>query len=124
MERDKVVGMDVVAEHLGKLEEWGQGHPEATLAEMEALVEERVDVLRAQLLQAAVDWASAREADDTGEGLPCPECGHALESRGQKDRKVTVRGGGTVRLRRRYRRCPACGAGLFPPGPAAGAERE
>lgn len=101
---------------------WSETHAQATFAEMEQAVEARLDLLRAELMQQAVDWAAAREVENRTP-VPCPECGQALESHGYKERQVAMRGEGTVRLRRRHRVCPACGAGLFPPRPAAGIEQ-
>lgn len=99
----------------GELAEWRTAHPTATLAEIEAAVEERLGLARAQLVE---DLALASAAVQVGQGAErpvCPECGHSMERRGQQERQVTVAGNRSVRLRRGYARCPACGAGLFPP---------
>jgi YgiT-type zinc finger domain-containing protein len=99
-----------------ELAEWRTAHPKATLAEIEAAVEERLGRARAQLVE---DLALASAAVEIGRGAerpPCPECGHAMVRHGQQARQVTVAGNRSVRLRRGYARCPACGAGLFPPG--------
>jgi len=99
-----------------ELAEWRTSHPKATLAEIEAAVEERLGLARAQLVEELALASAAAQVGGGGERPSCPECGHALESRGLQDRHVTVAGNRTVRLRRGYARCPACGAGLFPPG--------
>ena len=95
---------------------WRRGHPRATFAEIEAAVEERLDALRAALIQQEITLrAQAEEAD--GAGPPrCPTCGQPMEARGVRERAVTVRGNRPVRLRRRYVVCPACGVGHSPPG--------
>ena len=67
------------------------------------------------------DLALASRAADLqdkqlGERPRCAECGQLLESQGKQERTVMTHGGKAVRLRRDYARCPACGAGLFPPG--------
>jgi hypothetical protein len=94
---------------------WHAAHPGAPLAEIETAVEARVSQLRAALLQARVDTATAQTA--AGGARPvCPGCGAPLQRRGQHPRTLTARGGGTLRVERPYYTCSACGTGLFPPG--------
>lgn len=98
--------------------EWRGAHPKATFAEIQAAVDERLDGLRARLLQ---DIALASAAADGGERSmserpACPDCGKRMTPRGSRERTVTVQGDQTVPLTRSYWVCPACGAGLFPPG--------
>jgi uncharacterized protein with PIN domain len=98
--------------------EWRAQHPRATLKEIEAALDERLAHVRARMLQ---DTALASAATDVSQ-LPaderprCPECGHTLEARGQEERTVRTTYDRPVTLRRSYAHCPACGAGLFPPG--------
>jgi YgiT-type zinc finger domain-containing protein len=107
------------------MREWRASHPKATFAEIERAVEERVDTLRAQLIQDVVTTSTAAEVASrpVGERPHCPACGELMESRGQQDRVLTVPGDRLVRLRRAYVVCPACGAGLFPPGRGARTSR-
>ena len=101
----------------GMAEWWGQ-HPRATLTEIEAALDERLARVRARMLQdtplasAATDVSQLPEA----ERPRCPECGHALEARGQEERTLRTTYDRPVTLRRSCARCPACGTGLFPPG--------
>jgi hypothetical protein len=96
------------------LADWHAAHPPASLAEIEAAVEAQMGRLRAALLQARVDTATAQEE---GAARPvCPSCGRPLQRRGQHPRTLTARGGGTLRVERPYYTCSACGTGLFPPG--------
>jgi len=100
-------------EVLTGLREWRAAHPRATFAEIEAAVEERLNGLRARMLE---DVALASAATDLGEAdAACPECGQRLQHRGVQTRTVTVQGDQPVRLRRQYAVCPACGTGRFPP---------
>lgn len=99
-----------------EMEGWRREHPRATFAEIEAAVEDRLGALRAELIEQEVALRARAEAAEGSEPILCPTCGHRLEARGTRDRAVTVRGDRPVRLRRRYVVCPACGAGLFPPG--------
>jgi predicted RNA-binding Zn-ribbon protein involved in translation (DUF1610 family) len=98
--------------------EWRVQHPRATLREIEAALDERLASVRARMLQ---DTALASAAADLSvvpaEERPCcPDCGHALEARGQEERTLRTTYDRAVTLRRSYARCPACGAGVFPPG--------
>ena len=107
----------VVLERIqGELAEWRTMHPKATLAEIEAAVEERLGLARAQLVEDLALASAAVQIGGSGERPSCPQCGHVMERRGPQERQVTVAGNRPVRLRRGYARCPACGAGLFPPG--------
>jgi ribosomal protein S27AE len=98
--------------------EWRGQHPRATLREIETALDERLARVRARMLQ---DTALASAATDVSQ-LPeeerprCPECGHTLEARGPEERTVRTTYDRPVTLRRSYASCPACGAGLFPPG--------
>jgi YgiT-type zinc finger domain-containing protein len=99
------------------MQDWRSAHPQASFAEIEAAVDERLARMRARLLEEA---ALASRAADVG-ALPeterprCPACGQALAERGRHPRTLTVPGNESVRLERSYAVCPACGAGFFPP---------
>lgn len=102
-----------------ELTAWRVAHPKATLAEIEQAVYEAMSRLQAQVL---TDLAHASAAADlpeqpAAERPRCPECAGVLVPRGQQEREVlTPRQAATLRLRRSYAVCPACGVGLFPPG--------
>jgi YgiT-type zinc finger domain-containing protein len=102
-------------EVLTGLRDWRAAHPRATFAEIEAVVDERLNGMRARMLE---DLALASAAAEEAGGLPgpCPECGQPLQRRGTQTRTLTVQGDQPVHLRRPYAVCPACGTGLFPPG--------
>jgi YgiT-type zinc finger domain-containing protein len=95
------------------LAEWRAAHPRATLAEIEAAVEDRLGRLRARLVERA---ALASAATDLRERPACPTCGGAVQARGQRKRRLTVPGDQVVELERTYAGCPQCGTGFFPPG--------
>lgn len=91
---------------------WGQAHPQATFAEIEAAVEQQLGRLRAALI-------GERLPAETGAGPvspSCPHCGVTLVRRGRRGRTLRVLGDEPVRLEREYWTCPQCGDGLFPPG--------
>jgi hypothetical protein len=90
--------------------DWQAEHPQAKLAELEAVVEGEVGRIRAWLLEQAL----ARQAPSGP--IPCPQCGAALQQRGTHRRTVQVPGPSRLTLQRAYAQCPTCGTGLFPPG--------
>ena len=91
--------------------------PDGDLAQDRDGIDERLAILRAQMLQdtalssAAADWRTVGEAERPG----CPDCGQRLRPRGQQVRHLTTAHEQPVVLTRTYAVCPACGAGLFPP---------
>jgi YgiT-type zinc finger domain-containing protein len=99
------------------MKEWRLQHPKATLREIEAALDERLNKVRARMLEdaalasAAADLSTAGEEERPG----CPRCGGRLEAHGSERREVTTTGNQRIRLTRTYAVCPACGAGLFPP---------
>jgi hypothetical protein len=89
---------------------WRADHPAATLAEIEEELNRQVTAARARLLTELVDEEMASVP------TTCPVCGHRLVGRGRQQRSVYTEGGELLTLMRQYATCPACGAGLFPPG--------
>ncbi len=107
-----------MAEAEAALWAWRRQHPTATFNEIEDAVDAQVQALRAAMLG---DLGRASRAADLGArqaGAPprCPACGERLVRQGKHRRQIVVQGGQTVDLERDYATCPACGAGLFPPG--------
>jgi ribosomal protein S27AE len=100
------------------LSDWRAAHPKATLSEIEAALDERLDRLRARLLaDLALASAAADVREASAEERPrCARCGVMLQARGQSDRKLLTQGGAEVPLERTYIACPQCGDGSFPPG--------
>jgi hypothetical protein len=100
------------------LTEWRLAHPTATLAEIEAAVDERLAGARARLVErlALASRAADLAGKPPGERARCPSCGAELRPRGKKTRAVVTQGGHELRLARDYGACPSCGAGVFPPG--------
>jgi len=99
-----------------KRERSPQMHPKATWAEIEAAVDERINQLRAQLIQDVVrmgeteDWSQKPEE----ERPRCATCGTPLSARGEQTRFIQTNGGEAVKLTRTYGTCPHCGGGFFP----------
>lgn len=96
------------------MKEWRLTHPKATLKEIEQEIDERLAGVRARML---ADVAMASEAASKVEAaVMCAQCGAELEWHGEHERKLVTRHDRAVVLKRGYAVCPACGAGVFPPG--------
>jgi uncharacterized protein with PIN domain len=98
--------------------QWRQEHPKATWAEIEAAVDERINQLRAQLLQDVVQMGESEEWSDLPEEERprCTTCGKPLWARGEQTRYIQTTGEEAVKVMRTYGTCPTCGVGFFPPG--------
>ncbi len=96
--------------------EWRRQHPRATFREIEAEVDRRLDEFRAQMLSDTANVSASAEWIEGPEGPRCPHCGASLERKGKKKRRLEVRGGNEVELKREYGKCPECGRAVFPPG--------
>jgi len=97
--------------------QWRKEPPKATGAEIEAAVDERINQLRAQMIE---DLVQARESEDgskseDAERPRCTTCGKRLWARGKQTWWLETTGGEAVRLTRTYGTCPQCGEGFFPP---------
>jgi predicted RNA-binding Zn-ribbon protein involved in translation (DUF1610 family) len=98
------------AEARAAVQAWRAAHPTATLSQIEREVDRHLAGARARLVEA---MALAGPAPPPP---PCPECGAAMRWDGERTRRLTTTHDAAIALTRRYARCPACGAGLFPPG--------
>jgi len=104
-------------EVLSGMKEWRLAHPKATFREIEHAVDERVNRLKARMLEDAAlasdaqDWQEAPQEEQPS----CPACQTPVVRRGQHRRRVQIAGGQDVMLTRSYGTCPVCGTGLFPP---------
>jgi hypothetical protein len=96
--------------------QWRKEHLQATWAEIEALVDERINQLRAQLIQDMVQMGESEEWSrmPREERPKCVTCGKPLSARGEQTRFIQTTGGEAVQLTRTYGTCPACGVGFFP----------
>ncbi len=108
---------ELAEEAMVGMKEWRLQHPKATLVEIEAALDERLEKVRARMLQdAAQVSAAAAVAGGRGDERPrCPKCGGKLEDQGQEPRRLTTKGDQTITLRRSYALCTKCGERLFPP---------
>ena len=95
---------------------WRAAHPDATFAELETVVEERVRRVRGQMLDLLLTLPGC-PATDTPDAARarCPVCGETMQARGTRARPVTMAGDQTLVFTRGYAVCPRCRTGLFPP---------
>lgn len=108
---------EVSDEVLNGMKEWRLQHPQATLSEIEAALDEYLNRLRARMLEDAALASVATDWDSTSGTVPmCPQCGKPLQARGRHRRQLQTHGGQSLMVQREYGVCPACHAGLFPPG--------
>lgn len=85
--------------------QWRAAHPRATLAEIERAVDQHLSGVRADVIGAVAGNA----ADDR------PACDTALVRVGTRSRRLRTAQEGELTFTEPAWRCPACGAGLFPP---------
>ena len=101
------------AERFAALDAWRQTHPRATWDEIEQAIDAQMAPLRARLVGDTVLVSDA--ADLQGRRPACPACGGPMQAAGRHRRRLRTDGAAAIELERTYARCPACGAGLFPP---------
>src|SRR5260221_5142987 len=82
--------------------QWRKEHPKATWAEIEAAVDERINQLRAQLIQEEVQMGETEEwSQRQEEERPrCATCGHPLSARGEQTRFILTNRGAAAKLTR------------------------
>lgn len=95
--------------------DWREAHPRATWTEVEAAIDDELAGLRTRLLTDSAQ-ASAMADPPREARPPCPRCGGVLHDAGTQRRRLRTERDQRVVLTRTSLRCPACGAGLFPPG--------
>ncbi len=89
--------------------QWRAAHPDATLAEIERAVDQHLSTYRAALITTT---AAAPEPDVRP---VCPACGTPMQRVGPRTRRRRTTQDGELRFTEAAWRCPACGAGRFPP---------
>lgn len=89
-----------------------------TLSDIEQLAIGGGQDFRDAVLKSLADESSQSETRDT---LRCPECRQVMHYKGKRGKDVVTEAG-EIHVERDYYYCPHCQRGLFPPGPAVGAE--
>jgi predicted RNA-binding Zn-ribbon protein involved in translation (DUF1610 family) len=95
--------------------QWRQAHPRATLAEIEAAVDEQMNQMRASMIEEVAQASPLEQGADNQETLRCPQCGERMQARGKHQRRLQTQGGQKVTLTRQYQNCLSCGYSFFPP---------
>mgnify|MGYP001073402119 CR=1 FL=1 len=103
-------------EVLSGMKEWRIQHPRATWKEIEEALDQRLNRMRARMLEDMALASEAARLEEEGARSCCPQCGEPLVSRGTRKRRLQTNGGEEVVLERSYGVCPKCGVGIFPPG--------
>lgn len=101
---------------MAELRAWRRGQPDATLYEIERETMRRMAELQAYILEELSQDLPPEEKERLEKAAQCPECGTRMQRRGEAARQLQGAGGQNLHLKREYWVCPACGAGLFPPG--------
>jgi len=96
------------------MKEWRIQHPRATWKELEEALDQRLNRMRARLLEDMALASEAARLQEEGARARCPQCGEPLASRGKRKRRLQTNGGEEIVLERRYGVCPTCQAGIFP----------
>ena len=97
--------------------QWRKEHPKATWAEIEAAVDERINQLRAQMIQDVVqmgkteDWSQQPEE----ERPRCATCGKPLSARGEQTRFLQTNGRGSGQADAHVWHLPRVWGRLFSP---------
>jgi len=101
--------LQVAAMAHARLDAWRRTHPRATLREIEAEVDRQLADVRTHAIERLAH-------DVAAEPRPaCPTCGGPMQQVGMRERTVVTAQDERLTVRGPGDRCPACGAGLFPP---------
>ena len=112
LNKEKEAYLAAAAEMYDDLRQWRAEHTAASIDEIAGQVTPRRRELMGELLkQLAHQHGDGEEV----EGVPCPDCGGAMEYKGGQKRGV-VHAEGEAGLKRAYYYCTQCETGLFPPG--------
>ena len=106
------------SDFLTGMREWHSQHPNASLTEIEQVLDERWYRVRARMLQdlALQREAATWQASPAAQRPSCPDCGRSLIRRGHQPRHLKTHGDHDLTLTRSYGYCPKCKKGHFPPG--------
>lgn len=105
----------LAAEIASGIKEWMNQHPQATLAEVERELMQRMAQLQARLMEDILRAKAIEQRASESEGVICPQCGEKMQYRGEQERHLQAQGGQAVVFKRSYAVCPECGMGFFPP---------
>jgi tRNA(Ile2) C34 agmatinyltransferase TiaS len=98
--------------------EWRLEHPEATLTEIETVVDVRLAEVRRQMVEDLAQQGRNADLEQlTLEERPrCPHCGRTVVANGKGRRKLKTDYGQTIELERHQAYCTHCEVTFFPSG--------
>jgi ribosomal protein S27AE len=103
--------------------DWKQPEGVHTFEEIEAkALEIAQEVAQAPLSYGVADEQQVERQKRSEAEPSCPGCGRPMRYGGQPGKTINSKAG-EISFKRDYYHCPACGAGLFPPGPTLGGGR-
>jgi NADH pyrophosphatase NudC (nudix superfamily) len=79
---------------------WRTAHPQATLAEIEAAVDEQMNRLRARMIEEVAQASPLEQEGESRQARTCPQCGERMQARGKHERRLQTQGDQQVHLRR------------------------
>ncbi len=110
----KVAFMELAEEKYDELERWYDAHPVASFEELEGVARGKRRELLGRGLAILVN---GRDSGYQLTGQACPQCGEAMEYKGEKFKRTVHGLEGDTELERAYYVCPHCeGVTFFPPG--------
>jgi hypothetical protein len=86
---------------------------EIRLSDIERIVQQAGEQIKAELTAGLVEQVSSREP--AVPGPLCPGCGQEMHYKGRKPKHIVTEAG-EVTVERAYYYCETCRSGLFPPG--------
>ena len=95
---------------------WGAAHPQATMREIEDVIEERLNRVRAELVEELAEKSRLRDIGrlPAAEWPRCEQCGEPLRERGRRTRRVRAKGGQQVVYRGATQIASPAGWGFSP----------
>jgi YgiT-type zinc finger domain-containing protein len=117
VEKEKAAFLQEAEAMYEEMVAWREKHPEASFDEIAAQVTPR----RRKLMGGLLQGLARQHGDGRYVEVACPQCGEGMAASGRRRREV-LHSEGETRLERAYHHCPACGRGLFPPGPPVAVE--
>ena len=100
------------------VEEWRREHPEATLTEIETMVDLKLADVRKEMVEdLALEGRTADLSALPREERPhCPQCGEPIVANGKQKRRLVTDHEQTIELERSKAYCPHCQVSFFPSG--------
>lgn len=98
--------------------EWREEHPEATLTEIEEVVDGRLSEVRAQMVEDLAHQGRAADLTRMAEEERprCPQCGGPVQANGKQERGLITDHGQKIELKRSQAYCKHCQVTFFPSG--------